>query len=496
MVKRALGLGLTVSALVAPLVGASPALAGIPHDFAVFSDCPVKVSGVAYCVVSNTTSGEFHLGKKTVPVNKTVTLQGGVTEKSELIAALDGNTLSKTPLVLPGGLIGVELLPPLTEVTATAELAGQAFVHPGNLKQGTAVEMPLKVKLDNPALGSACYLGSSSEPITLVLTAGTTNPPPPNKPITGNPGTLEAPDGGKFFHVTGSSLVDNAFAAPGANGCGGLLSLIVDPSVDFVAGLPAAAGNNTAILSGELFLASAVTVKAQQEVPAVGRCEKVVGVKGVFHGHWSDKNCTVLEADGRYEWASGPGAKPKFTAKSAAVTLESTGKSQIKCTGSTGAGEYTGAKTATAVVTLTGCKSTASKATCQSSGAGTGEIVTSQLQGQLGFIKDVFEGGKTVDVVGLDLKHEPTLLTAECGAGTKLSVTGSVIAPISSDKMSTTGALTYTAEGGKQLPEAFEEGPKDTLSMTLGGGGAEQAGLSAKVKLTNEEKLEVKGLVE
>jgi hypothetical protein len=46
--------------------------------------------------------------------------------------------------------------------------------------------------------------------------------------------------------------VDNSFSAPGATGCGGSLSLIVDLAVDADVGLPAAAGSNTAIMNGGL----------------------------------------------------------------------------------------------------------------------------------------------------------------------------------------------------------------------------------------------------
>ena len=53
-----------------------------------------------------------------MPINRTITLQGATsTSSAALLPAADGNTLSHTPLELPGGLIGLEVLPPLTEVT-------------------------------------------------------------------------------------------------------------------------------------------------------------------------------------------------------------------------------------------------------------------------------------------------------------------------------------------------------------------------------------------
>ena len=65
---------------------------------------------------------------KTVPINHTVLLQGGlassaVTEQP-LIGATNGETLSKTALTVPGGLAGIGELELGGEVTATAELVG------------------------------------------------------------------------------------------------------------------------------------------------------------------------------------------------------------------------------------------------------------------------------------------------------------------------------------------------------------------------------------
>jgi hypothetical protein len=495
--KQALVAATTIAAALAVLGAPAPAVAGLQQEFSVFSDCPVNTPGVGACVVSKVTSGEFKLGSKTVPINKTVTLQGGI-KGSELVPAIDGNTLSKTPLVVPGGLIGIALLGNLTEVTATAELAGTVLINFSPVE----VALPLKAKLDNPLLFNECYVGSSTEPAFPHLIEGTTNPPPPNKPITGSRGTPSIAGNGKIVTVNGTSLVDNAFSVPGANGCAGPLALVVDPAVDLQAGLPAAAGTNAAVLNGSLAVAGAEAVRAEATLPEFGRCEKVEGVKEgkvtVFHGAYFASNCVEEEREhkGTYEWHAGAGANNKFTAASGKTTLETVGKANVTCSGSTSAGEYTGTKTVTETVTLTGCiLATAKREQCQSAGAGTGEIVTSPLQGKLGFITDQVKEEGLVVSVGLDLAHEPSLLTAECGSG-KLSVAvgGSVIAPITSlEKMVTASTLKYKAAKGVQAPEQFEEGPKDTLMTSFGGEPAGPSGLTATEKITNEEKLEVKG---
>ena len=242
------------------------------------------------CVVANTTSGEFTVGKKTVPINKTITLQGGTITNPEtgevtFVAAENGETLSKTALYLPGGLFGIKapeylnkeqkerfeemINKGLTGVTETTELAKPASaikLNTTNLitESGVALQLPVKVKLGNVFLGSSCYVGSESDPIILNLTSGTTSPPEPNKPIKGSAGELIVQEEGALLILNGGSLVDNAFAAPEATGCGAPFSALVDKLVDSVFGVPAAAGHNTAILTGRLEDAVAEAVKASE----------------------------------------------------------------------------------------------------------------------------------------------------------------------------------------------------------------------------------------
>ncbi len=282
-----------VAALVVPLAVASPALATEHHptgNFAPFKYCPLSNASVTQCIIAETSSGEFTVGKKTVPINKTITLQGGtipIKESNEVtfVAAENGETLSKTALYVPGGLLGLK--PPeylnkeqkekfeemvnkgLTGVTETTELAKPASaikLNTENLlfEEGVALQLPVKVKLSNVFLGSSCYVGSESSPIILNLTTGTTSPPAPNKPIKGAAGELEILEGGALLRLLGGSLVDNAFSAPEATGCGAPFSALVDKLVDSVFGVPAAAGLNTAILTGKLENAAAAAVKASE----------------------------------------------------------------------------------------------------------------------------------------------------------------------------------------------------------------------------------------
>lgn len=294
--QRVLGT-LVVAAVAALAIIPATALAVVHHpkgEFAPFADCPLSNAEVSACVLAETKGGSFTVGKKTVPIVNTVLLQGGTISREnpetevvtqEFVAAEDGNTLSKTAQPVPGGLLGIvapEFLPKFlqelfnefinkgpTGVTATVELAApanQILLNTNNLlfETGTALQLPVKIHLSNTFLGSECYVGSNAKPIVIPFTTGTTSPPLPNKPIKGSAGTLTTNSEFTLATITGGKLVNNSFAAPGATGCGGILSFLVDPAVNAELGLPAAAGHNTAILEGKIQTASAKAVKGSE----------------------------------------------------------------------------------------------------------------------------------------------------------------------------------------------------------------------------------------
>lgn len=284
---------IATAVMAAMLVPASQALASSHHpkgEYAQFAECPLSHPTLEFCTYSETNGGFFQVGKKTVPLKNPVILQGGLefdeeAEKSVFVAAENGQTLSKTPQPVPGGLLGVEapkswpkflqdlfnetINKGLTGVTATVELAAPASqieISLGNLlfEEGTALSLPVKIKLSNSFLGNNCYIGSNSKPVVIAFTTGETAPPPPNTPIHGSAGTLTANEAGTILTVSGGALVNNSFAAPGANGCGGLFSFLIDPFVNSLVGLPSPAGTNSAALEGKLQLAVAPAVKASE----------------------------------------------------------------------------------------------------------------------------------------------------------------------------------------------------------------------------------------
>jgi hypothetical protein len=268
--------------------GASAKLVG---NYTKFAQCPYKNSEVSKCIYSTTESGEVKLGKKTVPIEKAVVLQGGytvgneTTGDSKFVGATNGITLSKAAQNVPGGLAGIvpEAGAPflvkalikfffenkLTGLTSTLELAKPAsdiVVNENNLagEIDTALKLPVKIHLENPFLGKSCYVGSASSPITWNLTTGTTSPPGPNTPITGTVGLVEFLEEGSIAELKGTELVDNAWSAPGASGCGGILAFLVNPIINSQLGTTAA-GNNTAILKNSIFVAARLAVLGNDE---------------------------------------------------------------------------------------------------------------------------------------------------------------------------------------------------------------------------------------
>jgi hypothetical protein len=270
------------------LVFASTALAASHNpkgEYAQFKECPLNRATITDCIYSVTSGGSFTIGKKTVPIVNPVTLQGGFegeVPNIKFYGAENGDTLSKTPQPVPGGLLGItaptwwpkfiqdwfneQISKGFTGVNATVELAGPTkgltniALNTENLifGSGTALGLPVKIKLDNAILGSNCYIGSASKPVQIDFTSGTSGS------LKGDPGKLTFNPEFTIITIAGGKLVNNTFAAPAASGCGGIFSLFIDPLVNSILGTPAASGKNSAILEGKLQDAQAEAVKASE----------------------------------------------------------------------------------------------------------------------------------------------------------------------------------------------------------------------------------------
>jgi hypothetical protein len=248
-------LGAIVVGVLAAAILAPAALAKTPAPgYSQFAGCPSpeENAAVSSCQRSKIEGGFVKLGSKEVPITSPITLSGGTGEELGNFYYNSKGGLSPVKLKVPGGVIGLTGLTWLAELLgsealtlyAETQLAGTPVIHTlGN------ITVPVKIHLINGVLGSNCYIGSNSNPITWNLTTGTTSPPPPNKPITGTPGKISFTEEPEILFSKGGKYVDNSFSAPGANGCVltlfGFIPISINTLVNSESGLPAAAGTNT-----------------------------------------------------------------------------------------------------------------------------------------------------------------------------------------------------------------------------------------------------------
>lgn len=239
-----------LAAIIAPAAQANTPAPG----YSQFAGCPdqTEYPGGIDCIRSVIKGGYFQMGSKNVPITNPITLSGGFDPVTGVVKATSQGGLSPSKQKVPGGVIGLTGLTWLAEflgidaltLYAQTELAGAPIVHFGT---GT-VDLPIKVHLINGTLGNNCYVGSASNPIVLHLGTGTTNPPPPNSPITGKEPTFSFTTSPEIFYFKDGAFVDNSFAAPGASGCVlnlfGFIPVSINGLVNSQSGLPSPAGTN------------------------------------------------------------------------------------------------------------------------------------------------------------------------------------------------------------------------------------------------------------
>jgi hypothetical protein len=272
--------------LVLTLALAHAALATAPHgpsgEFKPFTYCPLDRKTISDCIHSVSDGGSIMIGRKTVPIRNPVILQGGAESGKKGVSffgATGAPTLSSSPQLVPGGLIGVEaptswpkslqdwfngeIEKGVTEVKATLELAGPATsiqLSTENLinQKGTALGLPARIKLESPLLGSNCYIGSISNPLEIEFTTATSGA------LDGEVGEINFNKEFTLATITDGKLVNGTFEAGRASGCGGIFSSFINPLVDSILGLPSTSGENTAVLEGVLQAANAATVRKSE----------------------------------------------------------------------------------------------------------------------------------------------------------------------------------------------------------------------------------------
>ncbi len=362
----------------------------------------------------------------------------------------------------------------------------------------------------NPSLSSATFVGEEIHPGENIEAVT----PPPLYAISGPHDTAnmihlrwETVPGAEGYEVFSTPNLDTPFAeAPdrAATSPGGALSTTPLPASATDAYLAPTEGATryyavSALVAGhptlesEAIPDSAGEKATVRELPEFGRClsaPKIAeGGKTVYRGAYTDSKCTKpnTTTTGKYEWLPGPGVANGFTAAQGAATLETVGKTIVKCSGGSLGGEIASRKTASATLTLTGCAIGSSQTECHSNGAAAGEIRSASLEGRLGYIAKAAKPS-----IGLDLLSTSGPLAELVCGGERTTITGSVIAPLTGvNKMASKLVLKLKAGKGKQVPEHFEGASQDTLDWEEAGKTEEQVGLTATESLKLGESIEI-----
>jgi hypothetical protein len=220
--RRLLAMGAVAAAAGFGLSGS--AAAAFPN----FSDCPRTTPGVVLCVDVQNTAGFLDIKGFSVPLGETLEIRGGLSLTS-FVPPTGTNGFFARPVQVPGGLLGINFPIPGNAVTATAQLVGPASGIGLNPNDGS-LQVPIKLKLDNPLIGPGCSIGSNSNPVRL------------NLRLTSQGTLISSP--GRYTGYLGNVNEDRAFSVPGASSCGLGLGLI-DEIVNLKLKLPSSSGNNT-----------------------------------------------------------------------------------------------------------------------------------------------------------------------------------------------------------------------------------------------------------
>ena len=270
----------TITVTAALAAAGSAAAVTLNGDWAPFTRCPVEapamlaaggVKLIASCLSVDSPSGSVTIGSTAVTTGDT-NLQIGLIENNKTAISTfkavspSGGAVVAAPASVPGGLLGLmcpSSIPVISQICATLVGSPLNAVNAVVLPAGNPtslslvnsfavgkpiVRLPVMIQLQNPILGSTCYIGGTSNPIVL-------RPQNLVAPTFGNGGAFDAngtpdPSGVLSALILNSTEGDNTFSVPAATGCGGLLSPIITPILNAKIGLPSPSGNNHLELDG------------------------------------------------------------------------------------------------------------------------------------------------------------------------------------------------------------------------------------------------------
>ena len=256
-----------------------------------------------------------------------------------------------------------------------------------------------------------------------------------------------------------------------------------------------------------IFASTAIvaTGASAEEPPEVGRCLKLAG------GKFKDGGCKVNSVPGeeKFEWypayiggvlnetPSTPKLKYTFESKpETIIQLETTSGSVITAKTQSATGEWTGEKTNMSQnVVFKGvefkgfkCKSTNPPATSE------GEVRVKDLDGNIGIYKKGETKAKDKVANRLVPKDGSGIFTEFKCSIIPVVVRGAVLYPITANAMKcapTPVTVKFTGSHGKQKPDRFVGGEKETLESSIEGGPFEASAQVLTTLQKCEEKLEV-----
>jgi len=265
------------AAVLIPLSAASASVhqsVRLNGGWAPFNRCPVTstamlqadgVNETPLCVASSSASGTIKIGNL-APSTSQSDLQFGLISSSAgfTIIPPQQGAVQSAPVRQPGGLSGMlcpSTKPPLralcktlahdrnlNKVIATLGSAGAPsdFNLAAGLSKGIPiVTLPVKIHLQNPLLGTRCYIGTNANPIVL-HPENATNPVVQSESFDGN-GTPD-PTGVMFaIFSNGGTQQDTSFSVPAATGCGA--GGRFDGPINLKGGLPSPARQNSLVLT-------------------------------------------------------------------------------------------------------------------------------------------------------------------------------------------------------------------------------------------------------
>ena len=371
--------------------------------------------------------------------------------------------------------------------------------NPGNGEKGTWTASLFAVAESAGSRPGEVEMVNPSSSVATSLTAETVS--------NGLPTGLVAPVGSLSYEVTElqSSTFDITFKLPLGSHPTGAYKLVSGEYIPYPPAKTKIEGEQVTLElqdngpydeDGQLGTLKDPVVPVAADVPEFGRCLKaptgVVTGKTISLGKYIGATCVSRSPSqtGKYEWYPGV-VKPQFETNispTTIATLETTTKAKVTCTGEHSSGEITGAKTVgNVVMRFTGCESGGQKC---STGLVEGDIETKTLEGVLGIEKVIIKLGKETRKAGLDLYPiGKTGAFAEytCTGSLPTTLSGSVIAPVPTDKMFATAAVKDVQSKGRQKPERFVDGEQDVLRNNM----SQFVGLGFLATQTNEEAFEI-----